>query len=126
METRKMNKIRSKKLPKWTDAALFFLVWAIVAWLLYPLLVLDSIDLINAKSYFYRSAFGIILMIILFGKTITDLLMPIDVSRKKALSYTIFLTVYSLVLMGGIVYMIARAILVYLNNAASSDTNIPF
>jgi hypothetical protein len=126
MKARTMTMIQSKKLPKWSGVALFILIWAVVAWLLYPLLVLDSVDLINAKSYFYRSAFGIILLIILFGKTITDLLMPIDVSRKKALSYTIFLTVYSLVLMGGIVYMIARAILVYLNTSVNNDTSLPF
>ena len=103
------------------------IVWAIIAWLLYPLLVLDSTNIVNAKEYFYRSAIGIALMIILFGKTLTDLLFPLDLSQRKALSYTIFLTVYSLALAGGIIYMFARVIVVYLKaNTSSTSPGFPF
>jgi hypothetical protein len=106
---------------------LLVIVWAIIAWLLYPLLVLDSTNIVNAKEYFYRSAIGIALMIILFGKTLTDLLFPLDLSQRKALSYTIFLTVYSLAVAGGIIYMVARVIVVYLKaNTTSTNPGFPF
>jgi len=62
----------------------------------------------------------------MFGKTITDLLFPLDISRKKALSYTIFFTIYSLVLIDGIIYMIARVILIYLKSSSSTNTGVPF
>jgi hypothetical protein len=121
-----MEKGNSLILQKGVRIGLFIVLWAVIAWLLYPLLVLDSVNMVNAKEYVYRSAVGITLMIILFGKTITDLLFPLDISQKKALSYTIFLTIYSLILMGGIIYMIARVILIYLKSSSSTNTGLPF
>jgi uncharacterized membrane protein YhdT len=121
-----MGKRNSPLAQRGTRIALFIIIWAIIAWLFYPLLVLDSTTTVNAKEYFYRSAIGIGLMIIMFGKTLTDLLFPLDISQKKALSYTIFLTLYSLTLAGGIIYMIARVIAVYLKSSTSTNTGLPF
>jgi hypothetical protein len=121
-----MEKGNSLTLQKGARIGLFIILWAVIAWLLYPLLILDSVNMVNAKEYLYRLAIGITMMIIMFGKTITDLLFPLDISHKKALSYTIFLTIYSLVLLGGIIYMIARVMLVYLKSSSSTNTGVPF
>ncbi len=121
-----MEKRTPPALKRWTRIGLFIAVWVVIAWLLYPLLVLDSTSTVNAKEYFYRSAIGIAMMIIMFGKTLTDLLFPLDISQKKALSYTVLLTIYSLVLAGGIIYMISRAIAVYLKSSTSTDGVLPF
>lgn len=121
-----MEKRNPQPLKRWRGIGLFIVVWAVIAWLLYPLLVLDSTSMVNAKEYFYRSAIGIAMMIIMFGKTLTDLLFPLDISQKKALSYTVFLTIYSFVLAGGIIYMISRVIVVYLRSSTSTDSVLPF
>jgi len=111
---------------RWARIGLFVAVWVAIAWLLYPLLVLDSTTTINAKEYFYRSVIGIAMMIIMFGKTLTDLLFPLDISQKKALSYTVLLAIYSFVLAGGVIYMISRVIVVYLKSSTSTDGVLPF
>ena len=92
------------------------ILWIITAWLLYPLVVLDRVEMTNAKEYLYRSAIGIAIMIILLGKTIFDLLFPQAVMRKVPLVNTIFLTLYSLAIATGIIFMISRMIIMYVKN----------
>jgi len=107
---------------KGTRVFLFILVWAITAWLLYPLIALDTVDLRSSLEYFYRAAGGVVIMIILFGKTVVDLLFSQDLSRKKSYLYVTFLTIYSIVLAGGIIFVAIRILLLYLNKNSSSFT----
>lgn len=102
--------------PKVRTAALFVFIWAVTAWLIFPLLFMKTVSLQEASKYFYRSALGIILLIILFGKTVTDLFFPLDTSRKKSFLQVIFLTVYALVMAGGIILMMMRILLLYLKS----------
>ncbi len=89
-------------------------IWICIAWLLYPLITLESINMLNAKQYLYRSAIGIVLMIILFGKIVFDLLYPQTTNRRMSIVNTIFLTVYSFLMAGGIIFMVSRLIVLYL------------
>jgi len=89
------------------------ILWAVTAWLLYPLIVLDSVTFYNAKAYLYRTAAGIVIMIILLGKTIFDLFFPQEVSQKKSLLFTVMLTLYSLAISGGIMFMVVRMAILY-------------
>jgi hypothetical protein len=89
-------------------------IWGFTLWLLYPLIFLSTPTLRQASHYFYRSALGIIIMIILFGKTLTDLFFPLDTSRKKELLQVIFLTVYALAMAGGIILIALRLLLLYM------------
>ena len=104
---------RLKKIPTY---ALILVLWIIIAWLLYPLIKLDSVHMDNAKEYIYRSAFGIALMIIFFGKTIYDLLFPQVTYRKMPLMNTVLLSIYAFLLAGGIIFMAARMIVLYLRS----------
>ena len=61
-------------------------------------------------------------MIILFGKTVVDLLFSQDLSRRKSVLYVSFLTAYSIGLAGGIIFMAMRILLLYLNANSSSFT----
>ena len=92
------------------------ILWIITAWLLYPLVVLDRVEMTNVKEYLYRSAIGIAIMLILLGKTIFDLLFPQFVTGKVPLVNTIFLTLYSLAIAGGLIFMVSRMIVLYLKN----------
>ena len=98
-------------------------LWLVTAWLLYPLVILDSVDFSNAKQYFYRSVIGITIMLILFGKTFYDLFFPFEASKKISLVNTVFLTVYCIAIAGGIVFMISRMVVLYLK---SKDSGLPF
>lgn len=75
----------------------------------------------EASKYFYRSAGGIILLIILFGKTVTDLFFPLDTSRKKSLLHVVFLTVYALVMAGGIILILFRILALYLKSGSAGE-----
>src|SRR4030065_889034 len=86
--------------PKFRKVAFFVFIWAVTAWLIFPLLFMTTVTLQEASKYFFRSGLGIILLIILFGKTVTDLFFPLDTSRKQSLVHVVFLTFYPLLLAG--------------------------
>lgn len=123
-----MEIARSASLRKGTRVFLFVLIWALTAWLLYPLIVLDKVNLRSSLEYFYRAAGGVVIMIILFGKTVVDLLFSQDLSRKKSYLYVAFLTFYSIALAGGIIFVAIRILLLYLNKNSSTFTgqDVPY
>jgi len=108
---------------KGSKAGFILLLWLIVAWLFYPLITLNAVEMANVKAYLYRSAVGIALMLILFGKTIFDLLFPQSVSEGRSLLNTVFLALYSLVIAGGIIFMVSRMIILYIR---SVDVDLSF
>jgi hypothetical protein len=101
--------------------ALSVVVWGITAWLIFPLLFLKTVTLQEASKYFYRSALGIILLILLFGKAVTDLFFPLDTSRRKSLLQVAFLTVYALVMAGGIILILFRILALYLKSGSAGQ-----
>ena len=120
-----MGKVRSPQYITRMRIVIFISVWLFTAWLLMPLITLDKVDLRSSLEYFYRASAGVVIMIILFGKTVTDLLFNQDLSRKKSVLYVTFLTVYSLVLAGGIIFMAVRILLVFLNTSSAFQPQTP-
>ena len=88
--------------------ALTLAFWVLAAWLLYPLVNLDRIDMSNVKPYLYRSALGLTLLIIFFGKTLFDLIYPWVYSKKLPRLNAALLTLYAAALGGGLIFMIIR------------------
>jgi len=95
--------------------------WALAAWLLYPLVNLDRIDMSNVKPYFYRSALGLTLLIIFFGKTLFDLIYPWVYSKKLPRLNAALLTLYAAALGGGIVFMIVRMAALAMKNRSGGS-----
>ena len=115
--------VRSKSIwPTAVGWLLIALVWIVTAWLLVPLITLDKVELRRSTEYFFRSAAGTVLMIIMFGKTIFDLLFPLDTSRRKNYVFVGLLTLYTVVLASGIIFMCLRILMVYLNANTSTFT----
>jgi hypothetical protein len=110
-----MERAAESPVKKSAGILVFLAVWVVTAWLLYPLVFIGDVTTQNVKGFFYRSAAGIVLMIILFGKTLFDLLFPQDVSKRKSAVSVAFLTLYTLVLAGGIIFVLIRILLLYLN-----------
>ena len=104
------------KVKKLRGPALILLLWVFTVWLLYPLIVLDNVYALNAKEYLYRAVIGIGIMIILFGKTVFDLFFPLSTSNKVTALQTVFLTLYSMVLAGGIIFMVARLVSLFIQS----------
>jgi len=108
--------MRSGKSDRDVGIGLTIVIWLVTAWLLYPLIVLETVDITNVKSYLYRSAFGITVMIIFFGKTIFDLFFPQARRGNRSLINTIMLSLYGIGLAGGILLMTARIVVLYLKS----------
>jgi len=98
---------RSARNKPWT-VVLILALWALAAWLLYPLVNLDRVDMSNVKPYLYRSALGITLMIIFFGKTLFDLVYPWVHGKKLPRLNAALLILYAGALGAGLIVMIIR------------------
>jgi len=59
---------------------------------------------------------GIAIMLILFGKTIFDLLFPQAISQKMSLLTTIFLTIYCMAMASAIIFVFSRIIALYIRS----------
>lgn len=88
-------------------------LWIVTAWLLYPLVVLESLRFVSVKQYMYRCGLGILIMLILFGRNVFDLFMPHGYSRKGSSLNTALLMIYTVCIGGTIVYMVSRLIVLY-------------
>ena len=89
-------------------------LWIVTAWLLYPLVVLESLRTVSVKQYMYRCGLGILIMLILFGRNVFDLFMPHGYSRKSSSLNTALLMIYTVCIGGTIVYMVSRLIVLYI------------
>jgi hypothetical protein len=110
-------------IKKGSQAFVIVALWIFTVWLFYPLFTLNAIQMANAKLYLFRAAIGIAIMLILFGKTIFDLFFLQSSSAARSLLNTLFLALYSLFIAGGIIFMVARMIVLYIR---SIDTGSPF
>jgi len=50
--------MKPDKVDKRIVLAFTLLLWVVTAWLLYPLVALDRVDMSNIKLYLYRSVLG--------------------------------------------------------------------
>jgi hypothetical protein len=101
--------------------ASLILYWGVTAWLLYPL-ISEIITPATAKEYLYRAAFGVVLLVLIFGKTLFDLLFSAEHSRAHSGLNVALLTLYITVMAGGIIFMLIRILTLYLNKNASTFT----
>ena len=101
--------------------ASLILYWAVTAWLLYPL-IFKIITPATAKEYLYRAAFGVVLLILIFGKTLFDLLFATELSRARNGLNVALLTLYTTIMAGGVIFMLIRILTLYLNKNASTFT----
>ncbi|MCP2619836.1 hypothetical protein NLC35_01120 [Candidatus Aminicenantes bacterium AC-334-K16] len=92
-------------------------------WLLYPLIFSSALSPANAKSYFFRTIIGLLLLLILFGKAVTDLFFPQGLSRQVSKLKSFLLLVYSLLLASSILYIAGKLIVLYFRST-QTDINI--
>lgn len=114
MKTRDIFKFDNIK-----KAAVFAVIWAMAIWLLYPLFSLQTPDDWDADAFEARSILGIGLLLIILGKTIFDIFFPLDTSKGMSWLQTILLTVYSVILVIGIIFLAGRMIVLYFTSENS-------
>ena len=117
-----MNNKNSGYLKKISQIIIVLAIWSLTVWLFFPLFIMDAIQIANDKLYLFRAALGIAIMLIMFGKTIFDLFFPQSTSNVRTALNTIFLAVYSFIIAGGIIFMVARLIILYIRSIGSGST----
>jgi hypothetical protein len=108
--------LKQDKVDKRIVLGFTLILWLVTAWLLYPLVSFDRVDMSNVKSYLYRSALGLTMLIIFFGKTLFDIIYPWVVGRKIPVMNSVLLTLYLLALTGGIIFLVLRLVVLLMKN----------
>ncbi len=119
MTTRPVEK---NQVLEFTITAAFFLL---AVWLLIPFVKIGPEDYARADQNFYRLAVGILILLGILGKLSFDVFFPQGIAQKVSSLKTVALLIYSLFILGFILYIIVQAAALYLK--ASSETNgLPF
>jgi len=97
------------------------LVLLFAVWLVSPFFRLDASDEANGRINGYRLALGLTVMILFVGKSLWDVLAPQGLAKKVSNVKAIALVGLAMVVMGFIVFTVARAAAYYLGSAIAID-----
>jgi hypothetical protein len=97
------------------------LVLLFAIWLVSPFFHLDAADEANGKINSYRLALGLTVMILFVGKSLWDVLAPQGLAKKVSNAKAIALVGLTIVVMGFIVFTVARAAAYYLGSSIAVD-----
>ncbi len=103
--------------------ALTALVLIFAVWLVSPFFHLTDRTEAQGRINSYRLFFGLMIMIGFVGKTLWDVLAPQGLAKKVSSAKAIALIALAVVVMGFIVFTVARALSVFLNSAMASDAS---
>jgi hypothetical protein len=104
-------------------AALTALILIFAVWLVSPFFRLTDETEAHGRINSYRLFLGLMIMIGFVGKTLWDVLAPQGLARKVSSAKAIALMALAVVVMGFIVFTVARALSVFLNSAMASDAS---
>ena len=103
------------------NIALTALVIIFAVWLVSPFFVLDESD--DSRINSYRLFFGLMIMIGFVGKSLWDVLAPQGLAKKVSNTKAIILIALIIVVLGFVVFTVARAVSFYLGSAVASDAS---
>jgi hypothetical protein len=98
------------------------IVLLFAVWLVSPFFRLTAVTEAHGRINSYRLFFGLMIMIGFVGKSLWDVLAPQGLARKVSNTKAIALVALIIVVMGFIVFTIARAVSVYLNSSIAIDS----
>ncbi|MGE5742122.1 MAG: hypothetical protein ACM32H_08760 [Candidatus Aminicenantes bacterium RBG_16_66_30] len=108
--------------PKKTLAvALTALVLLFAVWLVSPFFRLTDTTEANGRINGYRLFLGLMIMIGFVGKSLWDVLAPQGLAKKVSSTKAIAIIALAIAVMGFVVFVVARALSVFLNSSISSD-----
>lgn len=103
-----------------TVALLVFAVW-----LVWPFAAFESSDAVRAREYGFRLALGLMILILFVGKGFFDVLAPQGLARKVSNIKAVALMVLSIGILVFVVFIIGRAVSLYLG-ASWSETTLDY
>ena len=103
--------------------ALTALVLLFALWLVSPFFRLTEATEAKGVINSYRLFLGLMIMIGFVGKSIWDVLAPQGLAKKVSNTKAIILVALAIVVMGFVVFTVARALSVYLDSSIASDAS---
>ena len=97
----------------------FVLIFAV--WLVSPFFHLTDKTEAHGRINSYRLFFGLMIMIGFVGKTLWDVLSPQGLAKKVSNTKAIALIALAILVMGFVVFTVARAISVFLESSIARD-----
>jgi len=97
------------------------LVLLLAVWLVSPFFRIDASDEAAGKINSYRLFLGLTIMILFVGKSLWDVLAPQGLAKKVSNVKAVALVGLAIVVMGFIVFTVARAAAFYLGSAIAVD-----
>lgn len=109
-----------KKALTWSLTAIVLLF---AVWLVSPLFHIDASDEAHGRSYSYRLFLGLMIMIVFVGKALWDVLAPQGLAKKVSSVKAAALVALAIVVLGFVIFTLAKAIDFYLGTAISTDAS---
>ena len=109
--------------PKKTLAvALTALVLIFAVWLVSPFFRLTEATEAHGRINGYRLFLGLMIMIGFVGKSLWDVLSPQGLARKVSTTKAVLIVGLAILILGFIVFTVARALSVYLDSSIAVDS----
>jgi hypothetical protein len=102
--------------------ALTALVLLFAVWLVSPFFRLTDQTEANGRINSYRLFMGLMIMIGFVGKSLWDVLAPQGLAKKVSNTKAIAIIALAIVVMGFVVFIVARALSVFLNSSIAADS----
>lgn len=109
---------RKKVMP----AVVTAVVLLFAVWLVSPFFKLEASDEASGRINSYRLFFGLMIMIGFVGKSLWDVLAPQGLAHKVSSAKAAVLVALIIVVLGFVVFTIARALAFYLDSAIAIDS----
>jgi len=111
--------LESKKI---LAVSLTALVLLFAVWLVSPFFTIDASDESSGRINSYRLFFGLMIMIGFVGKSLWDVLSPQGLARKVSTTKAVLIVGLAILILGFIVFTVARALSVYLDSSIAVDS----
>ena len=99
------------------------LVLIFAVWLVSPFFRLSDQTEANGRINSYRLFFGLMIMLGFVGKTLWDVLAPQGLAKKVSSAKAAALIALVVIVMGFVIFTVARAISVFLNSSLANDAS---
>jgi hypothetical protein len=118
-----MDRMKLRFDPKKTlVVAVTALVLLFAVWLVSPFFRLTDATEAKGRINGYRLFLGLMIMIGFVGKSLWDVLAPQGLARKVSNTKAIAIIGLAIVVMGFVVFIVARALSVFLNSSIAADS----
>jgi hypothetical protein len=91
-------------------------------WLLSPFIKIEPSDYAHGKENVFRLIVGLLILLIILGKQAFDIFFPQGIAEHVSIVKTVLLTIYTIFIIGFMIYVVAQAATLYIQVSSQSDS----